>query len=310
MKLNFKLYRRILVLLGLIAPLAIALRIFSYWKELDVTTGFFSGNGAGSFIFNLICFAVFFLCLLLTYHKKGSFVGSSSEPAEQVSAPFEEDGDLLRQEEEIFEEEQQEFPQFFLHGFAKKCAIWFGTFSAFAALLPAFGLISHGVSFFLNRDTPSDTFTTVYAVLTLISGGFFLLYAFRNSNQRSRFAAFLALMPAFWCTLRLITEYRDLTRFLNKSLYIGQFLFVISALIFFLYQAEMLLGEDLLARPNAYVFSGLAVVFFGVVARLPQLIAVMGSRISFDLYTSTALLTDLALTVFVASKLIATTKRN
>ena len=107
----------------------------------------------------------------------------------------------------------------------------------------------------------------------------------------------------------MIIEYRDLTRFLNKSLYVGQFLFVISALIFFLNQAEILLGEEKISRPNAYAFSGLSVIFFGVTARFPQLIAMMGNRIQFDLYTSTVLLADLAVTVFVASKLAVIAKR-
>ncbi len=308
MKFDFKLFRRILLGIGILSPLAFGLRIFTYFKELEVPTGFFSGNGAGCFVFNVIGFAVFFLCLLLTYRKGGSFVGSSTAPT-VPDVPAEED-DLLRQEEEVFEEEQQEFPQYFLHGFSKKCAMWFGTFSAFAALFPGFGLISHGISFLLEKETLSDPYTVIYAVITLISGGFFLFYGLRNSCERSRFTAFFALVPAFWCTLRMITEYRDLTRFLNKSLYVGQFLFVISALVFFLYQAEILLGEDILSRPNAYAFSGLSVVFFGLTARFPQLIAIMGERIQIDLYTSTALLADLALTVFVAAKLMATTKRD
>ena len=308
MKFDYKMLKKALIAFAVLAPLAFGLRLFTYWKELEVTTGFFSGNGAGCFIFNLIGFIVFFLCLLLTYYKGGSFVGEGDGKS---SDPMEEEDDLLRQEEEeLFDEVVEEYPEYFLHGFAKKCSVWFGTFSAFAALLPGLGLVSHGLSFLVEKETVSDIYAMIYAVLALISGGFFLLYAFRNSAERSRFVAFLALLPAFWCTLRMIIEYRDLTRFLNKSLYIGQFLFVISALIFFLYQAEILLGEEKISRPNAYAFSGLSTVFFGVTARLPQLIAIMGERIGFDLYLSTALLADLALTVFVVSKLIAITKRN
>lgn len=307
MKFDYKLLKKALIAFAILAPLAFGLRLFTYWKELEVMTGFFSGNGAGCFIFNLIGFIVFFLCLLLTYYKGGSFVGESAGK-NSVSVP--EEDDLLRQEEEeLFDEVVEAYPEFFLHGFAKKCAVWFGTFSAFAALLPGLGLISHGLSFLIEKESVSDPYSMIYAVLALISGGFFLFYAFRNSAERSRFAAFMALVPAFWCTLRLIIEYRDLTRFLNKALYVGQFLFVISALIFFLHQAEILLGEGKISRPNAYAFSALSTMFFGLTARLPQLIAMMGERIQFDLYTSTALLADLALTVFLASKLIAIRKR-
>ncbi len=304
---DYKLFKKALIAFGVLAPIALILRLFTYWKELEITTGFFSGNGAGCFIFNLIGFAVFFLCLLLTYRKGGSFVGESSV---SLSVPETEEDDLLRQEEdELFDEVEEDYPDYFLHGFAKKCTVWFGTFSAFAALLPGFGLLSHGLSFLVEKESLSDTYAMIYAVITLLSGGFFLLYAFRNSAERSRFFAFFALIPAFWGTLRMIIEYRDLTRFLNKSLYVGQFLFVISALVFFLYQAEILLGEEKISRPNAYAFSGLSMVFFGLTARFPQLIAMMGERIQFDLYTSTALLADLALTAFAVSKLVAITKR-
>lgn len=307
MNFDYKLFKKALIAFGILAPVALGLRLFTYWEELEVTTGFFSGNGAGCFLFNLAGFIVFFLCLLLTGYKGGSFVGESA--AKSSALKVEEDDVLRQEEEELFDEVVEDYPEFFLHGFAKKCAEWFGTFSAFAALFPGFGLISHGVSFLVEKENLSDTYAMIYAVLALISGGFFLFYAFRNSAERSRFAAFLALVPAFWCTLRMIIEYRDLTRFLNKSLYVGQFLFVISALIFFLYQAQILLGEEKISRPNAYAFSGLCTVYFGLTARLPQLIAIMGERVQFDLYTSTALLADLALTVFVVSKIAAITKR-
>lgn len=307
MNFDYKMLKKALIAFGFLAPIGLCLRLFTYWKELEITTGFFSGNGAGCFIYNVIGFVVFFLCLLLSLNKRGSFVGASVDKA---PSPDEEGDDLLRQEEEeLFDEIVEDYPEYFLHGFAKKCSVWYGTFSAFAALLPGFGLVSHGLSFLIEKENYSDLYAMVYAVIALISGAFFLLYAFRNSSERSHFVAFLALVPAFWCTLRMIVEYRDLTRFLNKSLYVGQFLFVISALIFFLYQAEILLGEEKITRPNAYAFSGLAVLFFGVTARFPQLIAMMGDQIQFDLYTSTALLADLAVTVFVVSKLAAIAKR-
>ena len=307
MKFNYKLFGKILFLIGILTPIAFGLRIFTYWKELEIPSGFFLGKGAGCIAFNILCFAVFFLCLFLTYHKNGSSVESSGESS---ARHFNSDGDsLLVHNEEIFDEER-DFPQFFLHGFARKCAVWFGAFSAFAALLPGFGLISHAISFVVEKEMLDDPYCIIYAALSLASGAFFLLYAFRNSSERSRPMAFFALVPALWCTMRMVIEYRDLTRFLNKSLYVGQFLFVIAAMIFFLYQAQMLLGEENFSRPNAYAFSGLAVAFLGVTARLPQLFAIMGERIHIDLYTSTSLLADLGITVFIVAKLLATTKRS
>lgn len=306
MKLDFKLLKRILLILAVLSPLAFGLRLYTYWNELEATTSFFSGNGAGCFVYNCIGFAVFFLCLLLTLRRTGSFVGGSA-PIPTLPEETEEEDSLLMQDAGVYDAEQ-DFPQYFLHGFAKKCAIWFGTFSAFAALFPGFALISHGLSFVVNKET-DDPFKLIYLILSLLSGVFFLVYSFRNSSERSRFIAFFALVPTFWSTFRMIIEYRDLTHYLNKSLYIGQFLFVISTLVFFLYQAEILLGEDKISRPNAYVFSGLSVVFFGLTARIPHVIAIMGERIATDLFTSTCLLADLAITLFVASKLMVTTKR-
>ena len=306
MKLDYKLAKKVLLTLAFLSPLAFGLRLYTYWNELEITTGFFSGNGAGCFIYNCIGFAVFFLCLLLALRKKGSFVGSSVAPSPSSSLQSEEVS-LLVQESGVYDAEQ-DFPQYFLHGFAKKCAIWFGTFSAFAALFPGFALISHAFSYFVNQAT-DDPYNLIYAALSLASGVFFLIYSFRNSSERSHFVAFFALIPTFWCTFRMIVEYRDLTHYLNKSLYIGQFLFVISALVFFLYQAEILLGEDQISRPNAYVFSGISVVFFGLTARIPTVIAIMGERTATDLFTSTCLLADLAITLFVASKLMVTAKR-
>ena len=307
MKLDYKLFKKIILAFAVLAPLSFILRIYTYWKELDVTTGFFSGNGAGCFVFNVIAFVVFFLCLILTYHKKGSTVGSAVVPVPRNTAL--DDDSLVVQDSNPLDEAEEEFPQYFLHGFAKECAIWPGTFSAFAAFFIGFGFLSHGISFFLDHNTLSDPYALIYMVLSLISGIFYLYYTFRNSSERSRLVAILALAPAFWCTLRMVIEYRDLTRFLNKDLYVGQFLFVIAALVFFLYQAQILLGEDALSRPNAYVFSGAAVAFLGLTARLPQLFAIMGARLHIDLYTSTSLLADLAITLFVTSKLITTTKR-
>ena len=307
MKLDYKIFKKIMMPVGLLCIPCFALRLYTYWKELEIPTGFFSGKGAGCTLYNIVAFVVFFLCLLLTLRKGGSFVGGKTEAPKPTPVETEDDS-LLMQAENTYDEEE-DFPQFFLQGFAKKCAIWLGTLSAFAALLPGFALLCNAIAFFAEKEATTDIYSTIYALLSAASGIFFLVYGARNSCERNRLIAFAALIPTFWCTFRLIIEYRDLTRFMNKSLYVGQFLFVISAMVFLLNQAQILLGEDNLSRPNAYVFSGLGTLFFGLTARLPQLIAIMGERINTDLFTSSALLVDLSLTLFVATKLISTTKR-
>ena len=181
MKLDYKLLKKFTLALGIASPIAFALRIYTYWKELDVTTGFFSGNGAGCFLFNVMAFIVFFLGLLLTYHKKGSSVGNASVAAPQNSVDPADDS-LVVQDGDPLDEVEEQFPQYFLHGFAKMSSIWHGAFSAFAALFMGFAFLAHGASFFLEKSALSDPYTIVYMALSLISGGFYLFYAFQERS--------------------------------------------------------------------------------------------------------------------------------
>lgn len=304
MKLNQKLFRKLFFALAALAPIAFVLRLFTYWQELEVSTGFFSGSAVGCTSYNTAGFLVFGICLLFSFSKKGTDVSSDANPNTPIFPG--EDSLLMQEEEEVVEE--QSFPEFFLHGFAKKAARWSGTFSAFATVLPGFGFLAHALSLFFHSKANVSPYTLVFALFSLLSGAYFLLFAFRNSGEKSPPLAFGALIPAFWCAVRMVVEYRDIARFVNKSLYIGQFLFVISLLIFFLYQAEALLGEENFLSPNFYVFSGLSAVYFGLTARLPQLLAVMGQKISMDLVDSSTLLMDLAITLFVIVKLRSVTK--
>lgn len=304
MKLNKKLFQKFLFVLAVLAPIAFLLRLFTYWRELEVSTGFFSGNAIGCTSYNVAGFLIFGVCLLFAFSKKG--INVSADPS-GFPLDFPEEDSLLMQEEEE-EIEEQSFPEFFLHGFAKKAARWNGTFSAFASVLPGFGFLAHALALFFHSKSNMSAYTLAFALLSLLSGVFFLFFAFRNSIEKTSFLAFAALVPAFWCAVRLVVEYRDIARFVNKSLYIGQFLFVISLLIFFLYQAQTLLGEENFTFPNFYVFSGLSTAFFGLTARLPQLLAVMGQKISMDLVDSSTLLMDLAITLFVITKLCGVNK--
>ena len=127
MKLNRRMLERLLILLAVLCPVAIALRLNTYWSELDVKTGFFSGSGISCTVFNVIGFAVFFLCLALSLSKKGVNVGggvTSAKPREVDS--------LLVQESGVYEAEE-DFPEYFLSGFSKHVSVWNGTFTAFAA---------------------------------------------------------------------------------------------------------------------------------------------------------------------------------
>ena len=306
MKLNYKLLKRLLIFLAVLTPVAFGLRLYTYWKEMDAASYFFRDSGIICSVFNGICLGVFFICLLFSFSKKGVDVSASEGDASPRRKAAE---DLLVQDEELFDAEEA-FPQYFHKGFAKKACVWNGTLSAFACLLPGFGFLCYALSFLMDKDNLRDLYVMVFAALSLLSGAFFLLSAFRNSFEKSKFFAFFALVPALWATLRMIVEYRDLTRFINKSLYVGQFLFVLSILIFFLYQGQILLGEESLSRPNSYAFSAVAAVFLGVVARLPVLIALIGDQVRLDLVDASSLLMDIAITLFIAVKLASAAKRH
>ncbi|MBR5295876.1 MAG: hypothetical protein IKU24_04725, partial [Clostridia bacterium] len=272
MKLNRNLLKTILVLIYILVPFACFLRIHTYWNDLDIYTGFFLEKSLSCTIYNGIGFFVFFLCLLLPFVKKD--LPSKKKKEEKLPELFleekEDDFTFSTDEEPAFLDEVASvyetppLPLDFLEGPSKKAATWNGTLSAFSSFLPIFGFFALTFSVFANSKTQNGIFSPFYAVITVLSGLFFLVLTLRKSPVKSKVIAFFALSPALWCTMRMVIEYRDLTGFMNKSLYTGQFLFVVSALIFFLYQAELLLGENALTKPNSYAFFGVSTVFFGL----------------------------------------------
>lgn len=321
MKLNRNLLKCMVFLAAILIPVTFALRLYAYWFDLDVATGFFRTNSIACNTANGIGLLFFALCLLLAAIKKDlPSTEKKAKLAEEDAAVFHElydeafslpkEENLILEDinEDIFEENPLQLP--LLEGYAKKVSMWTGTFSAFASFLPGFGFAAYAVAFFLQNKGAENTFFYLHAFLSLISAAFFLVFSLRNSPEKNKFIPFFALAPAFWCTMRMVIEYRDLTRFMNKTLYVGQFLFVICALIFFLYQAELLLGEKNFSNPNFYAFFAASTLFFGLSARLSHLIAGLGGMVSIDLIDATSLLIDLAITLFVAAKLSAFLKKD
>ena len=303
MKFDRKLFKRICGLVSAIALPALVFRLITYWTELEIHTGFFKKTPTACLIYNGIGFFVFFLCLFFAVQKfirtreKKRVANTHTTVAPGIGA-----NTLLMQNQEFFEVEE-DMPHLFLQGFARKSAIWEGTLSAFSTFLPGFGFIAYALSFVINPNLELNAYYLAFAILSALSGAYFIFSGISNSSYKSTTRPFFALVPAFWCTVRMVVEYRDLARFVNKTLYIGQFLFIISALLFFLYQAQLLLGEKTMDSPNAYSFSALATTFFGITCRLPQLFAVMGDRISLDLVDASTLIIDLAITLFVFIKI-------
>ncbi|MBQ4036767.1 MAG: hypothetical protein IJC84_01420 [Clostridia bacterium] len=293
MKFNRTLFKVALIVLGVLAPVAIFLRLHTYASDLEPATGFFVRESLSCLIYNIIGFAVFALSVLLALTRGGETFSSSDDQSRE---------EILLQDPTRSEAEM-DVPDGHLHGFAKCASVWEGTLSSFASFLPGFGMLAYALAFFTDKELLSDPYHLTYALLSVASGAYFILYALKNNPVRTRLRPFFALVPAFWCTVRMVVEYRDLARFVNKTLYIGQFLFVISALLFFLYQAQLFLGEKPMTRPNSYAFAALAPAFFGITARLPQLIAVAMDRVSMDALDASSMLIDLAITFFVCVKI-------
>ncbi len=317
MKFDRKLFRCVIFVLSFLSLIAFGLRCYTYWNEIEVATGFFSGNAIACSVYNVAGFLVFFLCLLLSQKKGGALLSDAplaeTEKAEEedLIAHFEEEDQIagLTEEEPIADtckEENQTKPapaaSDELPDFCAKTVLWQGTLSAFCTLLPGFGFLAFSLSF-IATNALSDPYQLIFAVLSALSGAYFLFTAMVNSPKKITSRSFFALIPSLWCTVRMVVEYRDLVRFVNKSLYIGQFLFIISTMVFFLYQAQLLIGDKPLNRPNAYAFSSLAVVYFGITCRLPQLIAVLGDKVTVDLIGASSLMIDLAITLYALIKI-------
>ena len=190
-----------------------------------------------------------------------------------------------------------------LPDFCILCTTWQGTLSAFVTFLTGFAFFAYSLSFLTDPAMILDPYRQAFSLLSFLSGAYFLFAGLKSSRRKRKLLPFFALIPSLWCTVRMVIEYRDLARFINKSLYIGQFLFIISALIYLMYHAQMHLGEKIMTVPNKYLFSALATAFFGVSARLPQIIGAAFGRISMDLVDCAALFIDLAITCFVLVKL-------
>ena len=308
MKFDRKNVNRLFRLLFLLIPPAFALRIYTYWAEIDPKTGFFVRNGAACVVFNALCFLVFLLCLVLAQSKGGDInTRKEKEKPALTQEDFDQNELLVRNQEQ---EEEEDYPEFFLQGIARQSAVWSGTRTAFAHFLPGFFFFFFFLSFFSDTEQLKNPLTLAQALLSLLSAAYFLSGAINNSPEIRKGRAFFALTPALWCTVRMIAEYRDIARFVNKTMYASSFFFLLSATVFFVYQAQLLLGEKTTDRPNAYAFSALAVAFFGLVVRMPHLLAMMSVRVPMDMTDAACVLMDLVIAFYALVKVRAAMKKD
>ena len=280
-------------LLTVTAIVAAVLRLATYWLEIEANTGFFRKSGTLCTVYNVIGFVVFGLALVFSMKKTKESVKPTPvfQPTETALIAEEEEASVS-----ILPESER------LSEFPRKIARWNSFSEAFFSLLPGFGFLCYSLAF-VFAGLHRESYHLLFTVLSTLSGDYFLFSAIGNSERKNKFRAFFALAPAFWCTMRMVVEYRDLTRFINKSLYVGQFLFILSAMIFFVYQAQLLLDEKAMLCPNAVAFSALSVVFFGFTTRLPQLIAVFGDKVTVDLIDTAGILIDLSITLYAVTKI-------
>lgn len=278
------------------------LRMVVIWRDVDSATGLFRQptsflcgvyNGVGA-----VLLGVYFLAALVLYAR------SKKTPAAPVQDPDAELSEALDRFDHVFsEEEEEEKVDDPVPGAVRDAATWNGTLSAFSYFLPGFGFLFFALSFLLQGKM--DLLTVLFCLLSAASGVFFLLSGTLNRSKRHGQLAFFGLIPALWATLRMVIEYRDVEKFINRGLYTGNLLFLIAAVGFFIYQAQMILGEENYAQPQSWAATALLVILFGLSARLPQLLGLFLDRLgTMDLRDAASLLLDLSLTLFAGMKVV------
>jgi len=325
---NFKQhsYRLVVLTSAVLAIIAFALQILTYWNDLNPSNGFFRNSAIACKLSNGIGFFCFFASLFLS-HRKTKFPDTppaeekkqfADTPPSQERETFfenkiEDDSVFLSDTEEespppSFKAEKERIHQkepAHVSEFAQTAVTWQGTLSAFATFFLGFGFLAFAFSLLTEPDSILSPDRLLFAFCSFLSGAYTVFSAMTNSSLRSKIRPFFALAPALWCTVRLVVEYRDLSRFVNKTLYVGQFLFLISATVFFLYQAQQFFGEKTFLAENAYAYSALSTLFFGFSARLARVISIVFHRIQTDFTVISVLAMDLAITLYAAVKVLA-----
>ncbi|MBR5295536.1 MAG: hypothetical protein IKU24_02980, partial [Clostridia bacterium] len=167
MKLNRNLLKSFLIFVCILIPVLWVLKLYTYWNDLDISTGFFFEKSLSCTVCNIIGFLVFFLCLILAFVKKDlpSKQGKKETKIPETSFDEKEDEFTFSTEEEpaFLDEvasayEMPSLPLDFLEGPSKKAATWNGTLSAFSSFLPTFGFFALAFSLFANSQMKNDAF--------------------------------------------------------------------------------------------------------------------------------------------------------
>lgn len=294
--------RWIAVICLCLAALLFSLRMVLIWRDVDVSTGLFHGgastlcmvyNGVGT---ALLVGALVAASVVRRLRKKN---GEESVPEAPVQPDVNQDEPLFS---EVMEPNQPAVPVREASDDLKTATTWEGTLSAFSYLLPGFGFLFFALSFVLQGN--KDALTLLFCLVSAACGGYFLLMGFRNKTDRNVPLAFFGLIPALWATLRMIIEYRDVDKYANRGMYTANLIFLVCVVCFFIYQAQVALGNKTYAMPLSWFASALLVVIFGLSARIPQLLGLLFDRLgTMDLVDAASLLLDLSITLFAALKI-------
>ncbi len=297
MELNVRRFRLLFLLFSVLTPVALGARLFILFATVDPETGFFRSSSLFCTVFNVVSLALFFGVIFsgLLFRKKTK----KKKKAPELSVVPESE-EVLTQEDAAQPEEDPEDPTV-LQGVCADSQTWQGTFSAFLYFLLGFAMIAAPI---LSLFCEADLLERLAAGFQIAAGLAFLIAAVKNTRKKRTLFTFFSLTPVVYLALRMVAEYHT-TDHPNKAIYVGQLLFILSALLFFLYQAELSFGHENYCHTDLYAGFALLTVFFGLGVMLPRFLAMLFGGFSQEPAELATLLSDLVIAFFAGGKILA-----
>lgn len=304
-----------------LAPLTVAafvLRLVILFGGVDGETGFFTGSPLLCIIYNILAFVVLISLLAvgnLFRGKKEKRVQEVRENADPSPAREESAPDFLyrqssqhRKETESGTEEKNS-QKIKLTGISRIAVTWNGTLSCFSQILCGIFFLVSALFLCPVDGQPMANEELILAVFSALSGACILLNAVLNSSKYLPWRFPLSLAPVIWCAARMIVEYRDLMKYVNKTLYVAPFLYLISVMLFFLYQSQKTLDTDSDSPSGLYLATACATVYFGLSSQLAQAFFLASDRFQTDTADAGLLMLDLCITFYALMKIVTVQKK-
>lgn len=319
MNYNRKAFFAVFTALAVLTPAAFVLRLFILFGSVDGETGFFTNSPVPCILYNILAFIVLGSLLIignLFRGKKEKPAEKIEENADSVAADLEktEPDFLFRQSSGAREAERRKSEEASgksarLTGISRIAVTWNGTLSCFSQILCGiFFLVS---ALFLcpvdGEAMANDEF--ILAVFSAVSGACILLNAVLNKSKYISWRFPLSFAPVIWCAARMVAEYRDLMKYANKTLYVAPLLYLISVMLFFLYQSQKTLDTDFDSPSGLYLATGCAAVYFGISSQLAQAFFLASDRFQADTADAGLLMLDLCITFYILMKIVTVQKK-